>query len=337
MPLLPTFTTLGSRPSVLMQHDADGGHLSIFPQVKGLASTLRWALTAWLVGVCGLTAAEPRLPTPTASAACTLLVPRLPSVSYAQCTAAKLEESGAFSHKGVPLYWRDVVSRPPDPFAHTEPLRVLVIGAIHGDELTAGALAMRWIALAGKTQHAVHWRFVPVANPDGLLARKPQRTNAQGVDLNRNFRTPGWDHDAPLHWQKRARKDPRRWPGPSSLSEPETRFLNDQIDSFKPQLVVSIHAPYGVLDFDGPQTPPRRLGALRLEQVGVFPGSLGHFGGLQMGLPVVTIELPNAQRMPKEAEQREMWADLLHWMDTRLPGAVREAREGSDPSKLSVH
>ncbi|MGP1681712.1 MAG: M14 family zinc carboxypeptidase [Giesbergeria sp.] len=276
------------------------------------------------------------MPTPAAKVACTLFVPRLPGVSRTTCLAAKLEESGAFSRNGVPLYWRDVVSQAPGASTARAPLRVLVLGAIHGDELTAGALALRWIELADKTPRSVHWRFVPVANPDGLLAKKPQRTNAKGVDLNRNFRTPGWDHDAPTHWKTRARKDPRRWPGTEALSEPETRFVNDQIARFKPDLVVSIHAPYGVLDFDGPVTPPRQLGALRLEQVGVFPGSLGHFGGLQMGLPVVTIELPNALRMPKEAEQLAMWADLLRWMDARLPSDVRQAKGAPAAGKLSI-
>lgn len=37
MSLLPTFTTLGSGPTVLMLHDADGGHLSFSPQVETLA------------------------------------------------------------------------------------------------------------------------------------------------------------------------------------------------------------------------------------------------------------------------------------------------------------
>jgi murein tripeptide amidase MpaA len=31
---------------------------------------------------------------------------------------------------------------------------------------------------------------VPVLNPDGMLAAKPRRVNANGVDLNRNFPTP---------------------------------------------------------------------------------------------------------------------------------------------------
>lgn len=38
MSLLPTFTTLGSGPTVLMLHDADSGHLSFAPQVETLAS-----------------------------------------------------------------------------------------------------------------------------------------------------------------------------------------------------------------------------------------------------------------------------------------------------------
>ncbi|HRA15470.1 MAG TPA: murein peptide amidase A, partial [Giesbergeria sp.] len=105
------------------------------------------------------------------------------------------------------------------------------------------------------------------------------------------------------------------------LSEPESRFLHEQMAQFRPQLVVSIHAPYGVLDFDGPHEPPLRLGHLRLDQVGVFPGSLGHYGGVQQGMPVVTIELDHALRMPRDVEVRSMWRDLLRWMDTRLLNA----------------
>lgn len=199
-----------------------------------------------------------------------------------------------------------------------EPLRVLVVGAIHGDELSAASLAMHWIAQAEKTDRPVHWRFIPVLNPDGFLAPRPTRVNARGVDLNRNFNTPRWEQEAPQWWAKRARKDPRRWPGPKPLSEPESQFLHDQMDSFHPHLVVSIHAPYGVLDFDGPHEPPQRLGRLRLDRVGVFPGSLGHYGGVLQGMPVVTIELEHALKPPREAEVRAMWSDLLRWMDARL-------------------
>lgn len=271
--------------------------------------------------------AEPFVPE-VAEAACTTLLPRLPGLSRAQCVATRLQASGALSRQGAPQYWRDV-----QPHASVaskgeraaEPLRVLVVGAMHGDELTAASLALRWIGMAAAEGAVdagepapVHWRFIPVLNPDGLLAPKPTRVNAGGVDLNRNFPTPGWAEEAPVYWEKRTRKDPRRWPGHTPLSEPESRFLHQQMDQFQPQLVVSIHAPYGVLDFDGPHDPPLRLGRLRMDKLGVFPGSLGHYGGLHRGVPVVTIELEHALRMPPDAEVRAMWRDLRHWMNTRL-------------------
>jgi hypothetical protein len=98
------------------------------------------------------------------------------------------------------------------------------------------------------------------------------------------------------------------------------------MDRFKPHLIVSIHAPYGVLDFDGPSVPPSRLGRLYLDQVGIFPGSLGNYGGVHKGVPVVTIELPNAQRTPLDAEMRQMWLDLLRWTAAKIPGDGPAAR-----------
>jgi hypothetical protein len=88
--------------------------------------------------------------------------------------------------------------------------------------------------------------------------------------------------------------------------------------SFKPNLIVSVHAPYGVLDFDGPSVPPSKLGRLYLDQVGIFPGSLGNYAGVHQRIPVVTIELPSASRLPQDAEVRQMWMDLLRWTHDRL-------------------
>ena len=273
-----------------------------------------WVLFAAVVLAGAAQAEVPR--TPKGNPACERLGRRLPNVTAPLCEATRLVESGAKSVNGTPLYMRDVG-------AEDAKLRVLVTGAIHGDELSAASVAFHWLALA-RQEHgpvlpqAVHWRFIPVLNPDGVLAQPPRRVNANGVDLNRNFPTPRWERDAPVYWEKRTRKDPRRFPGPKPLSEPESRFLHEQIDSFKPQLIVAIHAPYGVLDFDGPTKPPSRLGRLYLDQVGIFPGSLGNYGGVHKGVPVVTIELPNAQRTPLDSEMRTMWVDLLRWMSERL-------------------
>lgn len=252
---------------------------------------------------------------PPGPSACDRFLRLLPSVSKRLCDDARLVDSGARSVKGVPLYTRDIA----EPNAQ---VRVLVIGAIHGDELTSATVAMHWIALAAgekmEMPQPVHWRFVPIVNPDGMLAKPHKRTNADGVDLNRNFPTPDWQRDAAIYWEKRTGKDPRRWPGPKPLSEPETRFVLDQVEHFRPHLIVSIHAPFGVLDFDGPTVPPSKLGRLYLDQVGIYPGSLGNYGGVHKGVPVITIELANALRAPREAEMRQMWLDLLRWTAAKI-------------------
>ena len=252
-----------------------------------------------------------RTTVPHSAAPCVHLSARLPHMGRALCDAAELVPTEGRSSQGRTLYARDVVA----PQAR---LRVLVVGAMHGDEMSSASVALHWIQHALKEPADAHWRFIPVLNPDGLLARPAKRVNARGVDLNRNFPTPNWASDAKVYWEQRTKKDPRRWPGPSPLSEPESRFLHEEMARFQPHLIVSIHAPYGVLDFDGPGAPPPKLGRLYLDQVGIFPGSLGNYGGVHRGMPVVTIELANAFRAPLDSEMRQMWMDLQRWMVERL-------------------
>jgi hypothetical protein len=253
--------------------------------------------------------------------ACDEFYERLPNVSWVLCQSARLQASEGRSVRGRPIYIRDVRQNAPR-------LRVLVIGGIHGDELSSASVALHWINLAQNTQEQIHWRFVPALNPDGLFDKPASRVNANGVDLNRNFPTPNWERDSVYYWEKRTRRDPRRWPGTYPLSEPETRFLYNEIQRFKPNLIVSIHAPYGVLDFDGPAPAPQRLGRLALHQVGVFPGSLGNYGGVHKGMPVVTIELRSAQLTPRNVEIQHMWSDLRRWMGMTL---ARVADESPQP------
>ena len=59
------------------------------------------------------------------------------------------------------------------------------------------------------------------------------------------------------------------------------------------------------------------MGRRYLDQVGIFPGSLGNCGGVHKSVPVVTVELPNSTRTPLAAEMRQMWLDLLRWMSER--------------------
>ena len=249
---------------------------------------------------------------------------KIPNVKAQLCETAQLQDMQARSVQGRPIWGRDI----PSDDAH---LRILVLGGIHGDEMSSSSLVFHWIEMAQKPISdmplSVHWRFIPSINPDGLFARPARRVNAHGVDLNRNFPTPNWARDSRQYWEERTRRDPRRWPGSRPLSEPESRFLLEQMEGFKPNLIVSVHAPYGLLDFDGPSVPPSKLGRLYLDQVGIFPGSLGNYGGIHKGVPVVTIELPSASRTPTDAEMHQMWKDLLRWTSDRLGPGISTAAE----------
>jgi hypothetical protein len=274
-------------------------------------------------------------------------VPALAGVDAAGCRASGLVSGSGRSVRGVPLWFDDV-----PPASGSPRFKVLLLGGIHGDELASVALAFDWLARSRAVQGAakpqasksarptiadVAWRFVPLLNPDGLLHAPPTRVNAHGVDLNRNFPTTDWARDAQPYWIRRTKKDPRRFPGPQPLSEPESRWLLEQIDQFHPDLIVSVHAPYGLLDFDGPPPAPRRLGSLQLDPVGVYPGSLGNYGGLVKNVPVMTLELKNARAVPPR-ELAAMWTDLQRWLDEQMthPGVQASAQRSLVPGTKTI-
>jgi protein MpaA len=106
----------------------------------------------------------------------------------------------------------------------------LVVGSIHGDE-RAGAAVIR--LLEDAQPRGVDLWLVRSANPDGSHAHT--RTNARGVDLNRNF-SRGWRHNAP------GRGDHS---GPRPFSEPETRALRRLILRVRPSVTIWFHQPWG--------------------------------------------------------------------------------------------
>jgi hypothetical protein len=264
---------------------------------------------------------------------CRQLAAHVPSFPSSQCQSAGLSAGDGRSVRGVPLWVRDL------PVAGGAPrFKVLLLGGIHGDEFASVALVFDWIARSRgpAAAHQVAWRVVPLVNPDGLMNAPATRVNARGVDLNRNFPTLDWAREAQPYWVSHTKKDPRRFPGPSAMSEPETQWIQRQIEQFRPDLIVSVHAPYGLLDFDGPPPAPPRLGDLRLDPVGVYPGSLGNYGGLVKQVPVMTLELRSAARVG-EAERAAMWVDLQRWIGTRLEGVARApTRAPSRPTRAGA-
>lgn len=244
---------------------------------------------------------------------CTQINAHLKSLSTKECMRFPLLDSGAKSVRQQPIFLTKV-SAQTSTLTETAP-RILLLGGIHGDEYTATNLMFDWLPFINEpASHAYNWVMVPLLNPDGLMASPATRVNARGVDLNRNFPTPNWEKVARPYWEKRTGKDPRRYPGPAPLSEPESKWLHDFIEQYNPDVIVSVHAPYGVLDFDGPSTPPKKLGHLLYSQVGVYPGSLGNYNGVHKGVPVITIELSHAMNKPSPKETRKIWDDLISWL-----------------------
>lgn len=247
---------------------------------------------------------------------CELIGRRLASVDARDCLEADLRTSLTGSVQGQPLLWRDF--RSALPRGNTQ--RILLIGGMHGDEFSSVSIIFQWMErLAADRFQPFYWRVVPLLNPDGLMRVPATRTNARGVDLNRNFPTPEWEQTAQPYWIARTGRDARRYPGPAPQSEPETRWLLRQIHRYRPHVIISVHAPYGVLDYDGPRDPPQRLGYLKLHLLGTYPGSLGNYAGLYLGVPVITLELPQAGLMPTRSQVGRIWADLLVWLEKNLP------------------
>jgi hypothetical protein len=64
---------------------------------------------------------------------------------------------------------------------------------------------------------------------------------------------------------------------------------------------------------------PERLGFLQLRPLGTYPGSLGRYGSTELGVSVLTLELPWAGIMPSMEDQEALWEDLAAWLAEHLP------------------
>ncbi len=266
----------------------------------------------WLA-LLALCALGPLRADPVASA-CEQISGKLASVTYDECITLGLAETGHHSVDGFPLLVKEY-----PPLAPRIPQgRVLLVGGTHGDELSSISVVFKWMHTLQKHHSGLfHWRINPLLNPDGALRPKHSRTNANAVDLNRNFTTPESPRDAALrYWRTRAHGNARRYPGPHPLSEPETAWLYNEIGIFQPDVIVAVHAPYSLVDYDAPNrsNAPKRIGNLHKNLMGTYPGSLGNYAGIHLGIPVITLELPHAGIMPTRRQISWLWTDLVRWL-----------------------
>jgi murein peptide amidase A len=163
---------------------------------------------------------------------------------------------------------------------------VLWIGGVHGDEPEGVELALSTLQWLKSHTQKMFWSLIPCLNPDGVVLR--QRTNARGVDLNRNYPSKDWSAVA---------RAPRYHPGPCPNSEPEIQALVKLIQEQKPHVIVHCHSWKPSIVCAGPEA--LRLGQHFSDSTGYpllddigypTPGSLSQYAWQDLGIPVVCIE-----------------------------------------------
>lgn len=142
------------------------------------------------------------------------------------------------------------------------PDRLVVVGCIHGNECAGAAIAAHLAKIIPPRELDL-W-IIPNLNPDGAAAGT--RTNANGVDLNRNF---------PWHWQPLAGV---YYSGPRPLSEPESRAAAKLILTLRPRISIWFHQHLDVVDESGGNVALERrfaaLAGMRVARLTREPGSV---------------------------------------------------------------
>lgn len=227
------------------------------------------------------------------------------------------------SVNGDPLLWR-TFGRYSDQPDKTE--TTLIMCGVHGDEITPIKFCFDVIDHLEKVSRGevkdkkankfanLEGKYVivaPLVNPDSYFKRKPTRTNANGVDVNRNLPTKDFKKKAISMWKNYYGSDKRRFPGQKAMSEPETIFQVNLIYRYQPDKIISVHSPLTMLDYDGPASAhtggmvgsranqllikmSEEAKGYRIKNYPFFPGSLGNYAGNERNIPTYTLELPTS-------------------------------------------
>lgn len=283
--------------------------------------------------------------------------------------ASRCEEFLWYHHRdsvlGTPITWTVFGDASDEEAASfkTKDVTIVMCG-VHGDEITPVKFCYDLMYyLKEKFNNPVnlipggefHNKVVlvsPLVNPDSFFSKKLTRTNAKGIDPNRNFPTKDWASEARQIWINKYNKDKRRNPGERANSEPEVVFQVNLINRYKPDKIVSVHAPLTLLDYDGPtiaadngmdgkkaQDLLHKLSedakGYNIKDYPFFPGSLGNWAGQERSIPTYTLELPSSDAR-KNKEYWELFKFPMHRLIThslRVAGE-KNAPKASDSSEL---
>lgn len=159
--------------------------------------------------------------------------------------------------------------------------KILIIGVFHGDEKQGEYFINSYLEKSKNIgKNSIY--FIPKLNPSGV------RKNLNGVDLNRNFPTKNWElGDTSSDY----------FGGEKPASEIETKYLVDLINENNFSAIITIHAPYKTVNYDGPaeslaQKISNIVGYPPSSDIGyATPGSFGTYCGKERQIPTITIEI----------------------------------------------
>ena len=122
---------------------------------------------------------------------------------------------------------------------------ILFVGGMHGNEKSSVATMNDWINYLEDNGHNLPSHrsviVIPNHNPDGY--HKSIRTNANNVDLNRNFPNPDWQS---LVYMPGNVISPTGG-GLSPLDQPESSALASYVQRLRPSRVLTYHATAGIV------------------------------------------------------------------------------------------
>ncbi|MEK6328185.1 MAG: DUF2817 domain-containing protein [Actinomycetota bacterium] len=194
--------------------------------------------------------------------------------------------------------------------------KALVIGSIHGDE-REGHEIVRRLRRSHRDTPGVQLWVVTSVNPDGVQAGR--RTNARGVDLNRNFS---------YRWRGGVPSSSQYYPGPHPFSEPESRAVSRLARRLKPRVTIWYHQPWGqvLLPCHGPARKQKRYA--RIARLPVkrcrgqgLRGTATRWQNHHLPGTAFVVELPGGE-LPSSAARRHARA------------AAKVARSGAGRRKL---
>lgn len=198
---------------------------------------------------------------------------------------------------------------------------VMYTGAIHGGEVSTKLLMDRWIqdleAKARSIPAGIRVVVVPTINPDGYA--RGTRTNANNVDLNRNFATNDWQKDITT-------VNNQPFPGgggASAMSEPETQAIAALARALRPRVVLSYHSIGGMVAANQAGNSSS-LAAMYASKSGYgnitgqsdstfeysISGTADDWYAQALGVPSLLVELGSHSYHQLERNQTAMWALL---------------------------